>query len=239
MGKRLISIVLGLLFVIGSSMPTYALRVFDISNLRQNILTATRTLQTAKNSLEQLKFLKKAIDNPKMYSKMVMTQIYTIAETHERIKGMTMDYRQIQGEWDKRYKDFAGFNNMSAREYADHANQTLQATNEAIYDAMRAQGLVGQMKSDVELLQTLLDRSATASGALEAAQIGHYIASVEITQLMRIQEIMAASYRAQCAYYEHLLQNEQMAKVQAEKLLINEPNPLIDLLGIGPGFGLR
>lgn len=232
--KRILvlGLTLCMLSMTGSSANAARL-VLDVKNLAEARKTYDKIYQQyllIKQNLESLK-------GGDQYAKKVGQQILLIAVLHEQVKGLVFDYEQMQKAWDETYKDFAELNGMGAREYAEHAKKTLQKTNEAIEYAMKAQGLVSGMKSDVELLEELLKRSANAQGALEAAQIGHYIASIEITQLMRLQEIVSASYRAQCAYYEHLLQNEAMAKVQAEKLLINEPNPLANLLGIGPGFG--
>lgn len=240
MKKKVAPLLICLLILFICIAPAQAggIPVIDISHIMQSVMNYYQLVSQYKKMVEEFEFLKKALENPEqLTNRMIASQIFKIANLHENMKGMVFDYTKIQEAWDKNYKDFSGFNGMSASDYAKHANKTLEATNNAIFDAMKAQGLVVELESDTKLLQDLLDQSAKADGAIKAAQVGHYIASLEITQLMRMQEIMAASYRAQCSYYQHLLQNEQMAKVQNEKLLINEPNPLSTLLGIGPGFG--
>jgi P-type conjugative transfer protein TrbJ len=98
---------------------------------------------------------------------------------------------------------------MTGADYAAHAYSVLQSTNDVIYDAMRAQGLVAQIGADTANLQSLMSASQSAQGALAAAQAGNQIAVLNTQQMMRLQQIMAASNQAQTAYYAEISNGKQ------------------------------
>jgi P-type conjugative transfer protein TrbJ len=82
---------------------------------------------------------------------------------------------------------------------------------------MKAQGLVAQIDDDAANLDSLLRASSSASGALAAAQAGNQIAGVTSQQLMRLQHIVAASYRAQSSFYAEQAQKQAMSKADSER----------------------
>jgi P-type conjugative transfer protein TrbJ len=164
----------------------------NLANMDQN--AAFRTISNISGSLQKLKDLK------------------------SNVRGITMDYMKLESAWDSVYKkDFKDFSGKSVKEYVDAAGKALQQTNNATYDAMKAQGLVAQIDDDAANLDSLLRASSSASGALAAAQAGNQIAGVTSQQLMRLQHIVAASYRAQSSFYAEQAQKQAMSKADSER----------------------
>jgi P-type conjugative transfer protein TrbJ len=166
----------------------------------------------------------------------IQSNLEDMITLYEQVKGMSMDYQDIQQQWDGFYKDYGQYNGMSADDYAQHARQTVQQTSNAIYDAVKAQGLICQIGNDHKNLQALLDASATAQGALQATQAGNQIMGILVEQMMRMQEIMAQSFRAQTQYYRQQIeaQNEQNSINDTQDFNIN--NPFESGKGNGPGL---
>lgn len=164
----------------------------NLANMDQN--AASRTISNISGSLQKLKDLK------------------------SNVRGITMDYMKLESAWDSVYaKDFKSFDGKSAKDYVNAADKALKQTNDATYDAMKAQGLVAQIDDDAANLDSLLRASSSASGALAAAQAGNQIAGVTSQQLMRLQHIVAASYRAQSSFYAEQAQREAMSRAASKK----------------------
>jgi len=148
----------------------------------------------------------------------IRNSLAKLSDLKANVRGITMDYMQLESAWDSIYKkDFKDFNGKSAKEYVEAADKALKQTNNATYDAMRAQGLVAQIDDDAANLDSLLRASQSASGALAAAQAGNQISGVTSQQLMRLQHIVAASYRAQSSFYAEQAQREAMSRAASKK----------------------
>lgn len=174
-------------------------QVQSLMNEAQNLATmdsyaAGRTVNGIRNSLTKLSDLK------------------------SNVRGITMDYMKLESAWDSVYaKDFISFNGKSIKDYVTAADKILKQTNNAAYDAMRAQGLVAQIDDDAANLDSLLRASNSASGALAAAQAGNQIAAVTSQQLMRLQHIVATSYRAQSSFYAEQTQRQALSQADSDR----------------------
>jgi P-type conjugative transfer protein TrbJ len=133
------------------------------------------------------------------------------------MRGITMDYTKLQGAYDEVYKNFAAYNGMSGEQYASQAQQILNQSNNSAYDAMRAQGLAAQIDNDAANLNSLMQASQSATGALAATQAGNQITGMTIQQLMRLQEVIAASNRAQSSYFAAEAQRKAMSDADSKR----------------------
>jgi P-type conjugative transfer protein TrbJ len=151
------------------------------------------------------------------------------------IRGLTMEYQKVEAAWDTLYRDFGSFNGMSGKGYAAQAQSVLNQTNNATYDAMRAQGLVSQLGNDARNLESLLNASNTSAGAPAAVQAGNAIATVNTQQLMRLQQIVATSYRAQSSYHAQQANKEAMSQADSKRFFGDK----IEKPGEGKGRGTK
>ncbi len=223
--------------------------VFDPSVFAQTVMTYAKEVQTAINTTTQIQNQLQSLQNEaRNLANMdlgsaaanmagIQQNLNALLQMQNSMKGLTMDYARWQTEWDKVYKDFASLNGMSGKDYAAQAKKILDQTNNATYDAMRAQGLVAQIGNDSANLQSLLSASRSAGGALAAAQAGNQIAGMTAQQLMRLEQIMASSYRAQSSYFAAEAQKKAMSDADSSrffKTTIQRP-----LQGSGKGPGAR
>ena len=129
---------------------------------------------------------------------------------------ITYQYEQLQQQWDMMYPNYKQYNGKSAQEMAEEAQKIMDQTSLAMADAARIQALISSgMTTDHQVLQSLLDATRTAPGALAAAQAGNQIAALQIEQLMKIQALMVANSRAQTMY---MMEYEQKKKMEEEEL---------------------
>lgn len=131
---------------------------------------------------------------------------------HDNTRGIVMHYQRVQDAYDRLYPGFEGYNGMSAKDYALRAVDITRQAERAIFDAMRAQGFVAHAQDDYTNLNALLQHSDISEGALQALQAANQIGGIQITQLMRLQEIVAASSRAQASFYATQIQADQAAQ---------------------------
>lgn len=225
--------------VLFSAQPCRAqLTVFDPMNYVQQLLTYLQQINTAINTAKmienQIKGLSYQAQNLQNMSQAAASRnlyalqdkLSQIVSMQNRIRGMQMQYQDFQTAWDRQYKDFGAFNGMSGKDYAAQSQKVLEQTNNATYDAMVAQGLVSQLGDDSANLQSLLAASNTSEGALAAAQAGNAIAALNTQQLIRLQEITAASYRAQSSYIAQQSQREAMSTADDKRFFDKIPRPL-------------
>ena len=224
--------------------------VFDPTALIQEILgyidQISQTVNTARQIENQLSSLANEAKNlANMDSRTawqtlsgIRSNLTQVMQMQANIRGLTMEYQKVEAAWDTLYRDFGSFNGMSGKDYAAQAQKVLDQTNRATYDAMRAQGLVSQLGNDARNLESLLNASNTSSGALSAAQAGNAIAAVNTQQLMRLQQIVATSYRVESSYHAQQANLEAMSRAHSDKFFKStiDRNPLE---GSGKGRGTK
>lgn len=201
--------------------------VIDVSSIAQ-LLQQYMTLQKQLDAMKQnLKHFTKI--SSKLISKarsIIFGSFDKIAAVQKSVKGLVFNTSEIDKAWDKTYKTTEQMNTMNNSEYAEHLQTLDEKTSNALLDAMRAQSLISEIDKDKEILDSLLQESDGAEGMLEAMQIGNQISSIQISQLARMQTIMAMSYRAQAMYYQWEMQEKMSHRAYVNKNQIKMENPV-------------
>ncbi|SDF61172.1 hypothetical protein [Sporolituus thermophilus] len=194
--------------------PAEALVVYDptaVAKLVQQIAIQNQQLQA---ELAQLANMDAAAS---AYGQAAVQQaLAQLAENFATMQSLVAGYADFQAAWAQVYPDFAAWSGYSPDQYSTAAQAVLAQTNAAIYDAMRAQQLIGaQLPSTSAALQTLMAASATAPGALAAAQAGNQIAALMAQQMMALGQIMSQANQMQAAWYQQQLQERAAAAAAA------------------------
>lgn len=146
----------------------------------------------------------------------VQQALAQLAQNYATMQSLVNDYSNFQAAWAQLYPDFAAWAGYGPEQFSAAAQAVLAQTNAAIYDAMRAQQLVGaQLPSTTAALQTLMAASASAPGALAAAQAGNQIAALMAQQMMALGQIMSQANQMQAAWYQQQLQERAAAAASA------------------------
>ena len=225
--------------------------VFDPSVWAQTVMNYVKEVETAINTSKQIHNQLESLSNEAQnLSKMdqgtatgtmssIQSSLSRLAQLRNNTRGITMDYSRLQGAWDGVYKNFAAYNGMSGKDYAAQAQKIMEQSNNSAYDAMKAQGLAAQLGDDATNLNNLLRASNTAPGAVAAAQAGNQISAMTVQQLMRLEQVMATSQRAQSSYLAAEAQKQAMANANLKRQLDLDPPKTSPLAGPGKGKGTR
>lgn len=143
-----------------------------------------------------------------------------------------------RGKWREKYKNDEELEETVGKgsdAALTHARDLLNATDQAIADAVEAQGYALAVKEDADALGDLVKRTDNEDVNLTTAvKLGNHIAALEINQLMRLQYLQASSLHLQSLIYAQQVQSAKMNEIMhAQQQFVDFPaeNPLAD----GPG----
>ena len=90
---------------------------------------------------------------------------------------------------------------------------------ENIRTAMKSAGFnVESISSDNDLLDTMLSRSSSASGRLQALQAGNEIAALNVQQLTRLRDMFSSQITLQANYMATQTERQAMDDALAEEM---------------------
>ncbi len=242
--RRLIASFLVLVFitsVFAPLMPKAEAKVYLVIDW-DNLLKAKAILNQLKAQLEALEKMKQHLEkiglgffnNSKKY---ILDAISKLTDLRNKAKGLSYDINKTEEVWKKTYKQQEDFMKMSGAEYAEFLKNLDQRTSDALFDAMKAQSLISELDGDKDELEKLMQKSYDSVGTLQALQVGNQIQALQMNQLLRMQTIMAMSYRAQTMYYQWEMQEKMSQRIYAEKNQIQLGDPTQNVSSMGfPSF---
>jgi len=197
---------------------------FDPSTWAAAMSTYYQQLTAVKNQLQQLQ--NEAANLASMDAgtqqstiSAIQSKLQQLSAINNGVRGLTMDYARVERQFDQVYPDFSKYNGMSGEDYAALAEQQQSQTHNAMADAMKAQGLVANGKTDQDNLTALMQASQNSQGALAAAQAGNQIAGMQVQQLLQLQQIMATSARAQTSYQAQQVADSEASAAKNKSLM--------------------
>jgi len=174
--------------------------VIDPTNLIQNALTATRTLQQVTDQASMLRNQVKQMTRLGIYVgedfERTLSELNRL--THQA-RGLTYRIDEIERVFEMHFPDA----------YADWS-QTEQAQ---IADAQQ------DAEQDGRQLNVLMNASQGAVGELSAVQAGNQITALSAKQTMQMQTLMAAQYRAEAIERSRALYQEQVGAARHEAFM--------------------
>ena len=222
------TVVLSLGLMLGSLPHEAAAKiVFDPWNYRQNILTAVRTLTEINQQIDQLRneaqmLLKMDLDLTKLtetVSPELMRTLGEIKALMDEADGIAMKVH----ETDRAMRDLfpEEFDAaISGDEITRNVKVRWQETLSAYKRSASLQASVTEnAESDGDLLATVLDRSRSAAGNLQATQAGNELSGLSIKQSLQLQQLVAAHYRAETLERSRRMASEEEARVRFKSFL--------------------
>ena len=210
--------------------------VIDAANVVQSTLTALNTLKTTVQHATQIANQVQSLANQARNLEALPTTIVgdltsTISQytaVLQQSQGLTYQLQGIQGQFQRLYPQHG----MSTQAYLQSLPGTAQTTYYALQDAMRSQAVLDRLLKERAQLDTAMSHSAQASGALQAQQAATEVQGVMVQQLNGLQEIQAATGRAQAT----MLSNQLIADMAARQLWedrmrdihLSAPRPTLD-----------
>jgi P-type conjugative transfer protein TrbJ len=182
----------------------HAIPVFDASNFRQNLLTATRTLQQVNNQIRQLQnealMLQNQAHNLRALDFNALHDLRVALAATDRLiaeaRGLAFAVTQVETQFAALYPDRYDPNLPGVRLLTD-AREHWRNSLEALRTAVRVQAQVQEnFRSDASVLGALVTRSQGAAGALEATQAGNQLLALSIRQQLQAQQLAISEGRA-------------------------------------------
>lgn len=200
--------------------------VIDPSNLAQNVLTATRSLQQINNQIRQLQneaaMLRNQEDNLTRLDidirgdlRQIMTEISSLAHQANAISYQVDETERLfKTHYPREYE------NWSSTEMAEAAAWQWDTSRAAYQDTLVMQSrIVEAVERDADVLEQLLEASGSATGNLSVAQAGNQLTALAVKQDMQIQQLMAAQYRAEALERARRLQTERESQVRQQRFM--------------------
>jgi P-type conjugative transfer protein TrbJ len=226
--KTLLMLMMSLAVTLGLTVPKPAHALFgglggivlDPSNLAQNVLTATRTLQMVNNQIRQLtneaQMLTHQARNLQNLDFNTLSRLRSTLATVQRLfdeaEGLSFQLAHMQSEFARLYP----------RAYAEAVNRDQLRTDrheqwayarEAVGTAMQVQSQATQnFAEDEAVLVDLVSRSQSAEGALQAAQATNQLLALQTRQLMQAQQLQIAQERAAALEQARILAAEERSR---------------------------
>jgi len=178
--------------------------VFDASNFIQNMLTAARALEQINNQVEQLQneaqMLRNQARNLQGLDFSALSELKsTLAATNQLIQqaqGLAFNVSRMEEEFKRLYPESISAA-LSGAQMAGDARQRWRNSLEALRTATQVQSQAMQnFASDEKALTDLVNRSQSATGALQAMQATNQLLALQSRQAIQAQQLQITQDRA-------------------------------------------
>lgn len=178
--------------------------VVDPTNLVQNTLTAVRTLEQINNQVQQLQHEAQMLINqsrnlaslPFNVVNRLRATLATTARLIAQAQGLAYDLQRMDQDFARLYPEQYAATVSGNQMYLD-AHERWKNTREGLHTAMQMQAQVSQnLASDESVLGDLVDRSQSATGALQAMQASNQLLALQAKQSIQAQQLQLTQDRA-------------------------------------------
>ena len=176
--------------------------VLDPTNLVQNILTATHTLEQLNNQIVQLQHeAQMLVNQAEDLKRLDYASIEHLKRLLERIDTLMRTAGEVSYEIQASERQYAEafpqtYQDLSNAEILSEAADQVRISRDALRASIQVQSAIVTSIADArETLTDLVDESQAATGNLSVAQAGNQLMALVIEQQMQMQQLMAAQYR--------------------------------------------
>lgn len=184
--------------------PAAAITVFDPTNLVQNTLTAARTLEMLNNQINQLQNEAQMLNNQSRNLASLpfnaLDRLRASLDSSQRLigqaEGLAYDLQRMDRDFARLYpKEYAA--TVSGNQMYRDARERWKTTLEGSHTAMKMQAQVSQnLRDDEYVLADLVDKSQSATGALQAMQATNQLLALQAKQAIQAQQLQLTQGRA-------------------------------------------
>ena len=173
--------------------------VLDPTNLVQNILTATHTLEQLNNQIVQLQHeAQMLVNQAEDLKRLDYASIEHLKRLLERIDTLMRTAGEVSYEIQASERQYAEafpqtYQDLSNAEILSEAADQVRISRDALRASIQVQSAIVTSIADArETLTDLVDESQAATGNLSVAQAGNQLMALVIEQQMQMQQLMAA-----------------------------------------------
>jgi len=204
--------------------------VYDPANHVQNILQAVRALQEIQNQIQQITNEVRMLENmaddltglPNSIAQDIQNRINAIDQLMRQAQGIGYRVGEVDREYEIIYPRTYGTTPPPQSVLVSEARTRWEQSRSAYKQSLIVTaGVVENARTDHANLDTLITQSQSAIGNLQAVQAGNQIDALQTEQLMQIESMMAAHYRAQALERAKDLAEETRGRARLQSFLGN------------------
>ena len=197
--------------------------VNDPANHAQNILQAVRALQEINNQVQQLTHEIRMLENmaddlaslPDDIAAAILRRVTDIDALMRQAEGIGQDVQEVDVEYEVIYPKDYGPNPPPQQVLVAEARVRWEQSRSAYKDSLLISAqVVESARRDSADLDELIADSQSAIGNLQAQQAGNQIDALQSQQLMQIESMMAAHYRAEAMHRARELAEEERGRAR-------------------------
>lgn len=206
-----------------ASVPALAqMAVIDPSNLIQNALTATRTLQQINNQIAQITNQVRSLENEarnltnlgQRIAPEIIQQLRDLDALINTAGGVALEVQQTRDALQTLFSGRYAGTDFATR--ARTAVQQIDASRAALQNTLVMQAAVTeQLRGDQMTLARLAEASAGATGALAATQATNEFLAFQAQQSMRLQALLVAQTRAEAVERAREMEVQAQGRAQS------------------------
>jgi type IV secretion system protein TrbJ len=212
-----------LLDMVTAKEATAAMTVIDLTNLKQNTLTAVRAAQQIQN---QLAMISNQVKTLTMLPGETFGAVKGIYEGNMRelngiiadVKGISFDLNQINSQYDQLYPQ-GQWSNMSTDQYADIFRKWNTELANAAKVAMKGQSVLERSQDYNNEAIAILNRSSGADGEVRQLQSTNQMLGIVSAQLGGLTENLATSTRITAMMAAEEAQQREASEAVSWKLI--------------------
>lgn len=202
--------------------------VYDPANHAENILTATQTLEQINNQIQQLAHEIEMLENmakdleqlPSSIADELRTKLLTVDNLIRLAEGIAYEVAEVETEYEEIYRETYGTNPPPTPVIVAEAREAWKQSRVAYKHSLQVQAqVVTNIRDDIDKLHGLVGDSQASEGNLAAVQAGNQIAALSAEQIMQIQTLLAAHYRAEAMERSRDLAERERGKARLDRFL--------------------
>jgi P-type conjugative transfer protein TrbJ len=233
MKRLLISSALGLIALSGAGVPAASAQfgsgiVYDPANHAENIITAAQSVEQIENQIRQLAHEITMLENmardlenlPDSIARRILDRLARIDELMRRAEGIGYGVEEVEREYEEIYPEDYGTEPPSSDVLVEEARVRWRQSRTAYRQSLLVTaGVVESVRADSETLDELIGSSQSAIGNLQAVQAGNQIGALSAQQLMQMENMMAAHYRAEALERARALAEAERGRARMRSFL--------------------
>jgi type IV secretion system protein TrbJ len=207
--RKMTALVVATTLALGVVSPAHALFgvgdiVLDPTNLVQNMMTAARSLEQINNQIRQLQNEAQMLTNQARnltgldFSALaeLRSALQSTNQLIQQAQGLAFNVSRMESAFTRLYPDSYGAS-ASGGQMASDARTRWRNSLEALRTATKLQSqAVQNFASDEQTLVNLVNRSQSATGALQAAQATNQLLALQARQSIQAQQLQITQDRA-------------------------------------------
>lgn len=207
------------------------LAVYDPANHVQNVLQAVRALQQIDQQIEQLTHEIEMLENmarnletlpANVAEAIILDRIKRIEELMREAEGIGYGVEEVEREYEEAYPETYGEDPPRQEVLVEEARQRWRQSRSAYRDTLvTVSASLEDNETDAEAIAGLIETSQNAVGNLQAVQAGNQIEAIQTEQLIQMESMMAAYYRAEALERARELAEAERGRARTKSFLEN------------------